>query len=157
MGNKLTWTYQLTRHKRGNQLNKDPIAYEQSIEGKITRLQYVLFCSRSSKANFCLSEWAQQLVLKTRALAERYCCPNGWKKKSVLKLPDAQESWVKTWTVFVVIVVVVVVHSVKKNYPPATTMLFTSTNVLFPGHNHLLTTGAEDLTVWLSPEHQRVW
>ena len=25
-------------------------------------------------------------------------------------------------------------------------MLATSTNVLFPGHNHLLTTGADDLT-----------
>ena len=28
-----------------------------------------------------------------------------------------------------------------------TTMLSTSKNVLFPGHNHLLTTGADDLTL----------
>ena len=27
---------------------------------------------------------------------------------------------------------------------PVTTMLATSKNVLFPGHNHLLTTGADD-------------
>ena len=26
--------------------------------------------------------------------------------------------------------------------------------VLFPGHNHLLTIGADDLTLWLSPEMQ---
>ena len=37
-----------------------------------------------------------------------------------------------------------------------TTMLATSKNVLFPGHNHLLTTGADDPTFWLSPERQRV-
>ena len=37
-----------------------------------------------------------------------------------------------------------------------TTMLATSKNVLFPGHNHLLTSGAVDVTLWLSPEHQRV-
>ena len=36
------------------------------------------------------------------------------------------------------------------------TMLSTSKNVLFPGHNHLLTTGAYDLTLSLLPEHQRV-
>ena len=28
-----------------------------------------------------------------------------------------------------------------------TTMLSTSKNVLFPGHNHILTTGADDLTL----------
>ena len=32
-----------------------------------------------------------------------------------------------------------------------TTMLATSKNVLFPGHNHLLTTGTDDLSLWLSP------
>ena len=37
-----------------------------------------------------------------------------------------------------------------------TTMLATSKNVLFPGHNHLLTTSADDLTLWLSPKQQRV-
>ena len=43
----------------------------------------------------------------------------------------------------------------KSHYPPGTTtMLATSKNVLFPGHNHLLTTGDDDLTLWLSPEHQ---
>ena len=31
-------------------------------------------------------------------------------------------------------------------------MLATSKNVLFPGHNHLLTTGTDDPTLWLSPE-----
>ena len=37
-----------------------------------------------------------------------------------------------------------------------TTMLTTSKNVLFPGHNHLLTTGTDDLTPWLLSERQRV-
>ena len=32
-----------------------------------------------------------------------------------------------------------------------TTMLSTSKNVLFPGHNHLLTTGADDPSPELSP------
>ena len=36
-----------------------------------------------------------------------------------------------------------------------TTMLATSKNVLLPGHNHLLTTDTDDLTLWLSPKHQR--
>ena len=36
-----------------------------------------------------------------------------------------------------------------------TTMLSTSKSVRFPGHNHLLTTGADDPTLWLSPEHQQ--
>ena len=31
-------------------------------------------------------------------------------------------------------------------------MLATSKNVLFPGHNHLLTTGPDDPTLWLSPK-----
>ena len=31
-----------------------------------------------------------------------------------------------------------------------------SKNVLFPGHNHLLITGTDDLSLWLSPERQRV-
>ena len=35
-------------------------------------------------------------------------------------------------------------------------MLATSKNVLFPGHNHLLTTGTDDPTLWLLPKHQRV-
>ena len=34
-------------------------------------------------------------------------------------------------------------------------MLATSKNVLFPGHKHLLTTGADNLTLYLLPEHQR--
>ena len=38
-----------------------------------------------------------------------------------------------------------------------TTMLSTSKYVLFSGHNYLLTTGADDPTLWLSPEHQRKW
>ena len=33
----------------------------------------------------------------------------------------------------------------------ATTMLVTTENVLFPGDNHLLTTGTDDPTLWLSP------
>ena len=32
-----------------------------------------------------------------------------------------------------------------------TTMLATSKNVLFPSHNHLLTTGTDDPTLWLLP------
>ena len=35
-------------------------------------------------------------------------------------------------------------------------MLATPKNVLFSGHNHLLTTGPDDSTLWLSPEWQRV-
>ena len=37
-----------------------------------------------------------------------------------------------------------------------TTMRPTSLNALFPGHNHMLTTGTDDLTLWLSPKCQRV-
>ena len=37
-----------------------------------------------------------------------------------------------------------------------TDMLTTSKNVLFPGHNHLLTTGTDYPTLWLSIEHLRV-
>ena len=35
-----------------------------------------------------------------------------------------------------------------------TTLLATSKNVLFPGHNHLITTGAHGLTLWLSLKSQ---
>ena len=38
-------------------------------------------------------------------------------------------------------------HSTKNTIHQVTTMLATSENVLFPGHNHLLTTGADDLTL----------
>ena len=38
-----------------------------------------------------------------------------------------------------------------------TTMLSTSKNVLFPGHNYLLTTSADDPTLWLSSGSQRGW
>ena len=40
---------------------------------------------------------------------------------------------------------------------PLSTMLATSKNVLFPGHNHLLTTSTDDPTLWLSPKLQRGW
>ena len=48
--------------------------------------------------------------------------------------------------------------SVRKKAPihEVTTMLAISKKVLFPGHNHLLTTGTDDLALWLSPERQRV-
>ena len=40
------------------------------------------------------------------------------------------------------------IHWAKKaTINQVTTMLATSENVLFPGHNHLLTTGADDLTL----------
>ena len=35
-------------------------------------------------------------------------------------------------------------------------MLATTKNVLFPGHNHLLTTSTDDPTLWLSPNRQQV-
>ena len=38
-----------------------------------------------------------------------------------------------------------------------TTTLSTSKNILFPGHNHLLTTGTDDPSLWLLPEHRRGW
>ena len=37
-----------------------------------------------------------------------------------------------------------------------TTMLAVSKYILFPGHNHLLTNGIDDPTVWLLPESQQV-
>ena len=47
------------------------------------------------------------------------------------------------------------IHWAKKaTIHQATAMLATSKNVLFPGHNDLLTTGTDDLTLWLSPKHQ---
>ena len=42
----------------------------------------------------------------------------------------------------------------KASIHQVTTMLATSKNVLFPGHNHLLTTSTDDPALWLSPEHQ---
>ena len=48
-------------------------------------------------------------------------------------------------------------HCAKKaTIHQVTTMLATSKNVLFPGPNHLLTTGSEDPTLRLSPKRQRV-
>ena len=35
-------------------------------------------------------------------------------------------------------------------------MLSTPKNVLFPGHNDLLTTATDDPTLWLLPERQQV-
>ena len=37
----------------------------------------------------------------------------------------------------------------KSHYPPGNHHAATSKNVLFSGHNHLLTTGTDDLTLWL--------
>ena len=37
-----------------------------------------------------------------------------------------------------------------------TTMLATPKKVLFPGHNHLLTTGTDDRTLWLLPKCHQV-
>ena len=49
------------------------------------------------------------------------------------------------------------IHDAKKNtIHQLTTMPANSKNTPFPGHNHLLTAGADDLTLWLSPERQRV-
>ena len=36
-------------------------------------------------------------------------------------------------------------------------MLATSKNVPFPGHNHLLTNGTDDPTLWVLPERQYRW
>ena len=38
-----------------------------------------------------------------------------------------------------------------------TTMPATSKSVLFPGHNHLLTIGTDDITLWLSPWSHVAW
>ena len=49
--------------------------------------------------------------------------------------------------------IVVNKHWTNKHYPPAITiMLATSKNVLCPGHNYLITTGAYDPMLWLSAE-----
>ena len=45
----------------------------------------------------------------------------------------------------------------KNTIHQVTTMLAASKNVLFPCHNHLLPTSADDLTLWLSPPNQRGW
>ena len=47
-------------------------------------------------------------------------------------------------------------HCAKNTIYKGTTMPATFKNVLFPGHNYLLTTGIDYLTLWLSPEHQQV-
>ena len=38
-----------------------------------------------------------------------------------------------------------------------TTMLATCKNVIFQSHNHLVTIGTDDLTLWISLEHQQGW
>ena len=49
--------------------------------------------------------------------------------------------------------VIAIVHSVQKiTIHQVTTMLVTSENVIFVGHNHLLTIGTDDPTLWLSPK-----
>ena len=45
----------------------------------------------------------------------------------------------------------------KNTIHQVTTMLATSINVLFPDHNHLLTTSTDDPTLWLLPECQEQW
>ena len=42
----------------------------------------------------------------------------------------------------------------KSTIHQVTTMLATSKNILFLGNNHLLITGTDDPTLWLSPERQ---
>ena len=52
------------------------------------------------------------------------------------------------------------IHCAKKvTIHQVTAMLATSKNVLFSGHNHLLTTSTDDLTLWLSAERVKseVW
>ena len=44
----------------------------------------------------------------------------------------------------------------KNTIHQVTTMLATSKNVLLPGYNHLLTTSADDPTLSLLPQRQRV-
>ena len=53
------------------------------------------------------------------------------------------------------IIVVASLHK-KATIHQVTTMLATSKKVLFPGQNHLLTTGTDDPTLWLLPECQQV-
>ena len=49
-------------------------------------------------------------------------------------------------------------HTVQEShYPPGNYLLATFKNVLFPGHNHLLTTSTDDPTLWSSPEHCICW
>ena len=49
-------------------------------------------------------------------------------------------------------------HTAKKNpiIRQVTTMLATSENILFPGHNHQLTTSTDDPTLWLFT-HKATW
>ena len=46
-------------------------------------------------------------------------------------------------------------HCTKSHNDQVTTMLATYKNVLFPGHNNLLTTSTDDPTLWLSSECHR--
>ena len=50
---------------------------------------------------------------------------------------------------------IVILHQ-KATIHQVTTMLTASKNALFPGHNHLQTTGIDDPTLSLSPERQQV-
>ena len=45
-------------------------------------------------------------------------------------------------------------HRAKSHYRQVTTVLATSKHILFPDHNHLLTTGIDDPSLKLSPECQ---
>ena len=68
---------------------------------------------------------------------------------SIRYLHEAHFIWSFGWSIYK--------YTGQKSYnPPANHMLSTSKNVLFPGHNHLLTISADDPSLWLSPEHQLV-
>ena len=43
----------------------------------------------------------------------------------------------------------------ESHYPPANHHAIHLEKCPVPGHNHLLTTGADDMTLALSPEHQQ--
>ena len=62
MVNKLTWTYQLTRHKRGNQLNKDPIIYLPTEYRRKNTTTAVCFVLLSLIKGQFLSAWMSTAV-----------------------------------------------------------------------------------------------
>ena len=80
---------------------------------------------------------------------------HGLLSKIVLfNLPNACAIYIQCFMSYNIIIYLSLHKKVTINQ--VTTMLATSINVLFPGHNYLLTTSIDDPTLWLSSKRQRV-
>ena len=68
-------------------------------------------------------------------------------------LNPTNDTYVEVFVVQYFVTVCACLHCAKKaSLHQVTTMLATSKNALCPCHNHLLTTGADDVTLWSLPE-----